>query len=140
MDKTTSGLDSVSRDELLKTLLEYIEDGKHSVLVSTHITGDLKRAADYITYINYGALFFSGSKDELVDMFRLVKGGRDELTSYVLVLRQLFYYISNLDFRDFSIDFDRHLVEREGADVNLTATEFAILQLLAQNPGMVFSK
>lgn len=47
---------------------------------------------------------------------------------------------SKLDFRDFTIDFDRHLVERYGNDVNLTATEFEILRLLAENPGMVFSK
>ncbi len=80
LDEPTSGLDPVSRDELLKILSEYIEDGEHSVLFSTHITGDLERAADYITYISYGELFFSGSKDEFVDMFRIVKGGRDELT------------------------------------------------------------
>lgn len=80
LDEPTSGLDPVSRDELLKILSEYIEDGEHSVLFSTHITGDLERAADYTTYINYGELFFSGSKDEFVDMFRIVKGGRDELT------------------------------------------------------------
>ncbi len=79
LDEPTSGLDPVSRDELLKILSEYIEDGEHSVLFSTHITGDLERAADYITYISYGELFFSGSKDEFVDMFRIVKGGRDEL-------------------------------------------------------------
>ena len=36
-----------------------IEDGEHSVLFSTHITGDLERAADYITYISYGELFFT---------------------------------------------------------------------------------
>ena len=58
----------------------YIEDGEHSVLFSTHITGDLERAADYITYISYGELFFSGSKDEFVDMFRIVKGGTEELS------------------------------------------------------------
>ena len=80
LDEPTSGLDPVSRDELLKILSEYIEDGEHSVLFSTHITGDLERAADYITYINYGELFFSGSRDEFVDMFRMVKGGREELT------------------------------------------------------------
>lgn len=80
LDEPTSGLDPVSRDELLKILSEYIEDGEHSVLFSTHITGDLERVADYITYINYGELFFSGSKDEFVDMFRIVKGGHDELT------------------------------------------------------------
>lgn len=81
LDEPTSGLDPVSRDELLKILSEYIEDGEHSVLFSTHITGDLERAADYITYISYGELFFSGSKDEFVDMFRIVKGGSKELSA-----------------------------------------------------------
>ena len=81
LDEPTSGLDPVSRDELLQILSEYIEDGEHSVLFSTHITGDLERAADYITYISYGELFFSGSKDEFVDMFRIVKGGTEELSA-----------------------------------------------------------
>ncbi len=81
LDEPTSGLDPVSRDELLQILSEYIEDGEHSVLFSTHITSDLERAADYITYISYGELFFSGSKDEFVDMFRIVKGGIRELST-----------------------------------------------------------
>ena len=80
LDEPTSGLDPVSRDELLKILSEYIEDGEHSVLFSTHITGDLERAADYITYISYGELFYTGSKDDFVDMFRIVKGGIEELS------------------------------------------------------------
>lgn len=81
LDEPTSGLDPVSRDELLHILSEYIEDGEHSVLFSTHLTGDLERAADYITYIRYGELFFSGGKDEFLDLFRIVKGGREELTA-----------------------------------------------------------
>ncbi len=79
LDEPTSGLDPVSRDELLTILAEYIEDGKHSVLFSTHITSDLERAADYITYLHYGELFFTGSKEELLSMFCMVKGGREEL-------------------------------------------------------------
>ena len=81
LDEPTSGLDPVSRDELLNILSEYIEDGEHSVLFSTHITGDLERAADYITYISYGELFFSGGKDEFIDSFRIVKGGCEELSA-----------------------------------------------------------
>ncbi len=80
LDEPTSGLDPVSRDELLTVLSEYIEDGERSVLFSTHITGDLERAADYITYINCGSLFFTGGKDEFVDSFRIVKGGLNDLT------------------------------------------------------------
>lgn len=81
LDEPTSGLDPVSRDELLNTLAEYIEDGEHSVLFSTHITSDLERVADYITYLRDGELFFTGSKDEFVDLFRIVKGDREELTA-----------------------------------------------------------
>lgn len=57
-----------------------VVNGEHSVLFSTHITGDLERAADYITYISYGELFFTGSKDDFVDMFRIVKGGIEKLS------------------------------------------------------------
>lgn len=81
LDEPTSGLDPVSREELLNILSEYIEDGEHSVLFSTHITRDLERAADYITYLTYGEMVFSGGKDEFVDSFRIVKGGREELTA-----------------------------------------------------------
>ncbi len=80
LDEPTSGLDPVSRDELLNTLSEYIEDGEHSVLFSTHITEDLERIADYITYLRNGEVYFSGGKDEFVDMYRIIKGGRNELT------------------------------------------------------------
>lgn len=47
---------------------------------------------------------------------------------------------NKLDFRDFTIDLGRRLVEKEGENVNLTVTEFEILRFLAQNPGIVFSK
>lgn len=81
LDEPTSGLDPVSRDELLSILSEYIEDGEHSVLFSTHITSDLERAADYITYISNGELFYSGSRDDFVNLFRIVKGGKSDFSS-----------------------------------------------------------
>ena len=80
LDEPTSGLDPVSRAELLQILSEYIADGAHSVLFSTHITADLEQTADYITYLQNGEMVFTGSKDEFVDLFRLVKGGREELS------------------------------------------------------------
>lgn len=80
LDEPTSGLDPVSREELLQILAEYIEDGEHSVLFSTHITTDLERTADYITYLRNGEVVFTGGKEEFVDLFRLVKGGREDLS------------------------------------------------------------
>ena len=64
LDEPTSGLDVLARDELMDILHAYIEDGEHSVLFSTHITADLERAADFITYITDGRLYYTGPKDE----------------------------------------------------------------------------
>lgn len=79
LDEPTSGLDPVARDELLDILSEFIEDGKRSVLFSTHITSDLARIADYITYINHGNLIYTGTKDDFIEAFRVVKGGIHEI-------------------------------------------------------------
>lgn len=79
LDEPTSGLDPVARDELLDILSEFIEDGNRSVLFSTHITSDLDKIADYITFINSGALIYTGTKDEFIDGFRVVKGGINEI-------------------------------------------------------------
>lgn len=91
LDEPTSGLDPVSRDELLEILSSYIEDGKHSVLFSTHITSDLEKIADYITYINFGEIIFTGSKEEFVDGYRIVSGDKKllktELESKLIGIR-----------------------------------------------------
>ena len=79
LDEPTSGLDPVSRDELLEILLSYIEDGQHSVLFSTHITTDLDRIADYITFLNEGSLVFTGEKSAFLDNFRIIRGGKNDL-------------------------------------------------------------
>lgn len=79
LDEPTSGLDPVARDELLDILEDYISDGKMSILFSTHITSDLDKIADYVTVIRRGAIFYSGTKDDLLEGFSMVKGGPDDL-------------------------------------------------------------
>ncbi|MCL2882398.1 MAG: ABC transporter ATP-binding protein [Coriobacteriia bacterium] len=80
LDEPTSGLDPVARDELLDILLDYIGDGVKSVFFSTHITSDLDRIADYITLIDHGHIFYTGKKDELLEHFSIVKGGKEDLS------------------------------------------------------------
>jgi len=81
LDEPTSGLDPVARDELLDILRSYIADGDKSVFFSTHITSDLERIADYITLIDYGRIFYTGTKDGLLDHFAIVQGSTAALTS-----------------------------------------------------------
>ncbi|MCL2316237.1 MAG: ABC transporter ATP-binding protein [Actinomycetia bacterium] len=80
LDEPTSGLDPVARGELLDILRDYIADGTKSVFFSTHITSDLERIADYITLIDAGHIFYTGTKDGLLEHFRIVKGSAVDLT------------------------------------------------------------
>ena len=81
LDEPTSGLDPVSRDDLLELFQELIEDGQRSILFSTHITSDLEKCADFITYIKDGEIVASTDKDGFLDAYRLVRGTSEQLTS-----------------------------------------------------------
>ncbi len=82
MDEPTSGLDPVFRRELLEILTDLIKDEKKSVLFSTHITSDLERIADYVTYIENGTIGFSCSRQELIDSWGIVKVSQDRLSDF----------------------------------------------------------
>jgi ABC-2 type transport system ATP-binding protein len=79
MDEPTSGLDPVFRRELLERLSGLIQNERKAVLFSTHITSDLERIADYITFIKDGSLIFSSTRDEIKENWGIIKGGRDLL-------------------------------------------------------------
>lgn len=81
LDEPTSGLDPVSRSEILDILAEYILDGKHSIFFSTHITTDLERVADFITFLQRGQVAFTGSKDDFLAAYYLIKGDPRRLSA-----------------------------------------------------------
>lgn len=80
LDEPTSGLDPVFRDEFLEILRELIQDETKGVLFSTHITSDLDKIADYVCFIEKGNIVFCDVKDEILNKYTIVKGGRDLLT------------------------------------------------------------
>lgn len=75
LDEATSGLDPVIRDDILDMLLDFVQEEDHSILVSSHITGDLEKIADYIVFIHEGKVVFSKPKDELMEQYGLIKCG-----------------------------------------------------------------
>lgn len=74
MDEPTSGLDPAFRSELMDILYNIIQNEEMSIFFSTHITADLEKIADYITFINKGSMVFSESKDEVLQKYAIVKG------------------------------------------------------------------
>lgn len=73
LDEATSGLDPVMRDEILDVFLEFVQEEKHSILLSSHITSDLEKVADYITLIHDGRILLSISKDELIYHYAIMR-------------------------------------------------------------------
>ena len=73
LDEATAGLDPVVRDEILDEFLAFVSDDDHAILISSHITSDLEKAADYIAYLHQGKLLMCDEKDQLLESYgRLV--------------------------------------------------------------------
>jgi ABC-2 type transport system ATP-binding protein len=79
MDEPTSGLDPVFQSEILDILYALIQDENKGVFFSTHITTDLEKIADYITFINNGKIIFSDTKDNVLESYGVIKGGKNLL-------------------------------------------------------------
>ena len=86
LDEPTSGLDPVIRNEVLEIFQKFIEDEKHSIILSTHITSDLERIADEIIFIDKGKKVLQKSRDEIIDNYGILKCDID--------------YFSNIDKKD----------------------------------------
>lgn len=78
LDEATSGLDPVVRDDILDILLDFIQDEEHSILMSSHITSDLEKVADYIVFIHQGKTIFQETKDNLIYNYGIVKCNNED--------------------------------------------------------------
>ena len=73
LDEPITGLDAVSKQQVFGELLKAVEDGEHTVLISSHGLSDLERFADHIGMIKHGKLLLEGRTDEVVDRYRLAE-------------------------------------------------------------------
>ncbi|MDF2908961.1 MAG: transporter related, partial [Herbinix sp.] len=80
LDEPTSGLDPVFRREFKEIMCDIISEGERSILFSTHLTEELDKIADYLTFIYNGKQQFSSSKEELLEQYALVRGSEKQIT------------------------------------------------------------
>ena len=73
LDEATSGLDPIMRDEMLDVFLEFVQEESHSILLSSHITSDLEKVADYVAFIHNGKLIMTVSKNDLVYNYAVMR-------------------------------------------------------------------
>ncbi|QJD85637.1 ABC transporter ATP-binding protein [Cohnella herbarum] len=106
LDEPTSGLDPAARDDLLDIFQELVLDGEISILFSTHITSDLEKCADFITFIVNGQIIASSEKNEFMESYRLLSGNESQLNR--VKERLISYKINSFGFTGLihSRDFD----------------------------------
>lgn len=77
LDEPTAGLDPAAREEFLDEIMSFMQNESHSVLISSHITSDLERIADYIAFIHKGSLLLCEEKNALLENFGIAKCSND---------------------------------------------------------------
>jgi len=78
LDEPTSGLDPIIRDEILDIFLEFVQDENRAILLSSHITTDLEKIADYIVFIHEGKMVFSLPKDQIIYEYGIMRYTKDQ--------------------------------------------------------------
>lgn len=100
LDEATSGLDPIMRDEMLDVFLEYVGSDDHSIFLSSHITSDLEKIADYITFIHQGRIILTESKDNLIYKYAILRCKEKQFESLdkndILAFRRQDYQIDVL--------------------------------------------
>lgn len=79
MDEPTSGLDPIVRNEMLQIFREFVVEEDHTILLSSHITGDLEKLADEVVFIDGGKIVLTGNKDELLEKHGILRCKKDEV-------------------------------------------------------------
>lgn len=104
LDEATSGLDPIIRDDILDILIDFVQNENHSVLVSSHITSDLEKIADYITFLHKGKIVFSYLKDDLIDNYGIISCGASTFDIFWSKLTNnsiMWFVVDNFEFCTF---------------------------------------
>ena len=117
LDEPTSGLDPSMREEFVEVISDYMQDDKHTVLFSTHITQDLETIADYIVFIDNGEIVLALEKEEFINYFMILKCGLENQntlnTTAILGQKKTKYNIEYLVKRHAIQDIPNEYVEDE---------------------------
>lgn len=74
LDEPANGLDPVAREDVMDILRDFVQDERHSVLISSHIISDLEKVSDYVTFLHNGKILLSETRDRLLEEYKLIKG------------------------------------------------------------------
>lgn len=127
LDEATSGLDPIMRDEILDVLLEFVKQENHSILLSSHITSDLEKIADYIVFIHKGEIILNKTKDELIYEYGVIRCSENDF--YNILPEDI---LSSMK-KDYQIDVlikNRKLIEKKYKNLIVDSVSLDEIMLL----------
>ena len=127
LDEATSGLDPIMRDEILDVLLEFVKQENHSILLSSHITSDLEKIADYIVFIHNGEIILNKTKDELIYEYGVIRCSENDF--YNILPEDI---LSSMK-KDYQIDVlikNRKLIEKKYKNLIVDSVSLDEIMLL----------
>ena len=119
MDEATTGLDPVVRNDILDIFMEYLQDENNTIFMSTHITSDLEKIADMVTFIDKGKIILSGYKDEILDNYGVIKCGKAEFEN---IDKTDYIGMRHTDYGVEMLVSDRHKIKEKYTDIVVDKT------------------
>ena len=74
LDEPTANFDPDFKQDFLNVIMQFMESGKKSVIIASHILDELDRIADYLIYLDKGELVYSGDIESFRDKYRIISG------------------------------------------------------------------
>lgn len=128
LDEPTANFDPDFRKEFLKILSDFVADGEKSVLLATHITEDLERIADYITFLHKGKVKFSMDRETLEHSYMLVSGLDYKIN--LIDREQIIYKEKGKYATKALVKYRRRYFEKEGLMVEVPSIEDIMYYML----------
>lgn len=125
LDEPTSGMDVIAREELLSVLREYMEKNEDSsILISSHISGDLETLCDDVYMIHEGEIILHEDADILLSDYGIIKVDENQFSrldkQYILrVKKELFGYSCLTDQKQYYTDNCPGIVVEKGSIDNV---------------------
>lgn len=130
MDEATTGLDPVVRNEILDIFREYLQDEENSILMSSHITSDLDKIADCVTFIDKGRILLTGYKDEILEHHGVIKCTKED---FINIAAEDYISARLSDFGAEVMVADRESAKRKYSGVLIEKTDLEEIMLFYVN-------
>ena len=130
LDEPTSGLDPIVRNEILQIFQEFVMEENHTILLSSHITGDLERMADMVVFIDHGKIILAGDKNELLESHGMLKCKKEDL---VRIDKEDIVSVRTGDFSTEVLVKDKELCRQKYADMVIEQTTLEEIMIFYVN-------